>query len=106
VIYTYGHIESYDLYIAETSTKYKLGYRKQYNYPNGTVGVYHGGGVWKTPQEAQNYIYSKPPYIENTEDWSVYILDACWETDVYHIPGEPYSRLKEDRIILGKFTGL
>ena len=103
MIYTYGHMESYNLGLSRESIMYKLGYQDRHIYPDGSVAVYHGGAVWKTPQEAQDYICSKPHYIENPEDWAVYILDACWDTDVYYIAGDPYFRLKVDRPILGRF---
>lgn len=106
MIFTYGYIPSYtkciEQFLIEGKEPKKLGYREKYEYPDGSIDEYFGGGVWKTAAEAMKYIESKPDYIQDTKDWGVYILDACWDTDVYYIEGEPYHRLKVDKPIIGK----
>ena len=99
MIYTYGDEASYDAALEEKKAKnenlHKMGCT---DYLELTGAPYSGGAVWKTAEEAQAHIETL--YCNG---YAVYELEGERE-NVYQIDGEPYHRLKEDRVILGKYS--
>lgn len=84
MIYTIGHTENYERYFKEQGTPQKLGKTDDYfseEYPD---GKYPGGSVWKTREEAQKGCHP---------DYSVYGVDADWDTQTYNNPGESFHSL-------------
>ena len=80
MIYTFGRTKGYDEHLCTQVAPKKMG--KQDDYA--------GGSVWRTRKEAQAFVDSLPnKYCPNwkAEDFSVYGVNANWETDVYK--GEP-----------------
>lgn len=98
MIYTYGDANSYDTALEDKQAKneklHKMGCTE---YLELTGAPYSGGAVWKTAEEAQVHIETL--YCDG---YAVYELEGEWE-NVYQIEGESYHRLKEDRVILGKY---
>ncbi len=99
MIYTYGDENSYDAALEDKKVKneslHKMGCTE---YLELTGAPYSGGAVWKTVEEVQAYI--KTLYCDG---YAIYEVEGEWE-NVYQIDGEPYHRLKEDRVILGKYS--
>lgn len=67
MIYTIGNTKNYTKFFIEQGTPQKAG--RTSDYP--------GGSVWKTPEEALKHC---------PENFSVYGVDAIWETDT--VPNE------------------
>lgn len=107
MIYTYGYIPTYENLIAEKRQNggqaFKIGRREEYDYGD-RIGVYEGGAIWQTADEAARYVtdlfITKPDLTTSREDWGVYAIDGTWD-DVYYIKGEPFHRLMVDRPIVG-----
>jgi len=78
MIYTIGHIESYEQYFKEQGIPKKKGRTK--DYP--------GGSVWRTAKEAQNNC---------PVDYSVYGILADWEIDTVPNKTETYNDLLYDK---------
>jgi hypothetical protein len=101
MIYTFGHVLSYEEHIAAKSANgeiaYKIGFRERYEYPDGKIEPYLGGAVWRTPEEGFEYIDT----LDFPEEWSVYALEGSFD-DVYYIEGEPFHRLRIDCPIIGR----
>lgn len=97
MIYTYGDENSYDAALEEKKAKnenlHKMGCTE---YLELTGAPYSGGAVWETAGEVQVYIETL--YCDG---YAVYELEGEWE-NVYQLEGEPYHRLKEDRVVVGK----
>ena len=97
MIYTYGDEASYDAALEDKKAKneklYKMG---RTDYLELTGAPYSGGAVWKTAEET-------PGYIETLycDGYGVYEIEGEWD-NIYQIEDEPYHRLKEDRVIVGK----
>jgi len=92
MIYTFGRTFTYDKYLRTAMFPEKLG--RSNGYP--------GGSVWKTREEAQAFVDSFPnghcPDWE-PEDFSVYGVEADWETDTYIYAGDhraPWRSLKRN----------
>lgn len=105
MIYTYGHIASYEEHIEERrltgGCAFKIGYREAYEHADGHIEPYLGGAIWKTPEEGYRYIDSLDYKETVPDDWAVYALEGSWD-DVYYIEGESFHRLKVDRPIIGR----
>lgn len=90
MIFTYGRTKNYERGIDELGSGFKkLGKCILEGAP------YGGGGVWKTAEEAREYLRR-----EGLSDFSVYAVMAGWEADTEQLPGEPYRRLLRDAQIV------
>jgi len=89
VIYTFGRTSAYEeAFLTQTEVK-KVGQQ----------GDYPGGSVWRTREEAQAFVDSLPN--RHCPDWaaadfSVYGVEADWDTDAYVESGAPWRSLKRD----------
>jgi len=102
MIYTYGYAPTYDPAIERSTIDgnpmKKLGKSDEID---GTP--YFGGAVWKTSEEAYQYIdylYNTQKY-PNIDDLACYSIDGSWN-DVYYINGEMFHRLSVDKNIIKK----
>ena len=78
MIYTIGHTKSYLQYFKEQGQPKKLGRNKDYI----------GGSVFKTKEEAKNYLD-----IHNLIDYSVFGVAADWEKDTIEHENELFHDL-------------
>ena len=98
MIYTYGDEASYDAALEDKKAKNeKLHKMGNTDYLELTGSSYSGGAVWETVEEVQAHIETL--YCDG---YAVYELEGEWE-NVYQVVGEPYYRLQEDRVVLGKY---
>ena len=89
MIYTIGHQENYERAF-QRHGEGKVVKAGRYTKPDGTV--YPGGCVWKTREEAQNYL-TKFPNLS----WKIYGVLADWETDTApNEAGQPWHDLLRD----------
>lgn len=97
MIYTYGDEASYDQALEDKKaigeTLHKMG---KTDYLEMIGAPYSGGAVWETTEDVRAYI--KTLYYDG---YAVYEVEGEWK-NVYCVKGEPYHRLLEDRVILGK----
>jgi hypothetical protein len=100
MIYTLGRTVAYDEALAHSAEPMKLGQRQPCaEFPRG----YEGGSVWETRAQAQAYVDSLPNELNptwNAVDFSVYAVDADWETDTYQVAGAAWRSLLYDRRII------
>ena len=93
MIYTIGHQENYERAFQKhgEGQVVKAG---RYAKPDGTV--YPGGCVWRTREEAQEYLKKYP-----TLSWKVYGVVADWELDTApNESGQPWHDLLRDARIV------
>lgn len=87
MIYTIGHTESYEKYLNEQGEDCKK---------SGPTPGYRGGSVWKTREDAQEYLDEY-----GMEDYSVYGVLADWDTETrYDDSGESWNDLLVDARIV------
>ena len=99
IVYTVGHTSSYNKGLCEEPILTKVG----------KTDDYEGGWIWKTPEDAENFLNSD---LWNTIDWgdnkprdakkfSVYCVELpnSWEEDIYLSDYGIYLLLHDARII-------
>lgn len=57
---------------------------------------YHGGWVWRTPEEAWQYLKLR----NSLQERRVYAVDADWDADTYEAPGQPTRCLIRDAAVV------
>lgn len=81
MIYTLGRKSVYDIHIEHNPQAMKIG--RTEDYP--------GGSVWRTPEEARQYLADK-----NLDDFDVYGVEADWEKDTEPAKDGPFHDLLGD----------
>lgn len=84
MIYTIGRKSVYDLHIEHNPQAMKIG--RSDDYP--------GGSVWRTPEEARQYLADEN--LDDLDDFDVYGVEADWEKDTEPSNGGPWHDLLRD----------
>ena len=95
-IYTVGHTENYLKYLSNMENPKKLGPRESLEQEDGTFQPYLGGIAFRTIDDAIKWKDEN-----NHPNYSPFILDGNWDTDVWYDSSSGHHRINKDLIILG-----
>lgn len=96
MVFTIGHTTTYEEGIETYGKNFlKLGRTPNYKYPNGTIGYYDGGIIFRTEENAKQFLIE-----QELDDYSVYGVIADWEEDTAPSRDGSYRSLLVSKPIL------